>query len=79
MGWILFLEETKSGTPTPHAWPDSTTRLTVNPTGFRLNCGDATMLVEEVEHTLDFQQVMMWLNPEDEGAEPADGDGGEEP
>ena len=82
MGWILFLEEDGRGKPTPHAWPDATTRITVQGDGYRLSSGGAGANVaiidtDEVEHTLDFQQVMMWLNPEDEEEGPADG--GEEP
>jgi len=79
MGWILFLEENGRGKATPHAWPDATTRISVQGGGYRLSSGggtgsNATVIdTDEVEHTLDFQQVMMWLNPEDEEAEPADG------
>ena len=71
MGWILFLEEDENGTPTPHAWPDAQTRITIHGDGFRLSSGSmesgpAVIDTADIEHTNDFQQVQMWLRPEDE-------------
>jgi hypothetical protein len=80
MGWILFLEEDGRGKPTPHAWPDAQTRITIQGDGFRLSSGSAVsgqavIDTDEIEHTNDFQQVIMWLRPEDEEEEPVeDGD-----
>jgi hypothetical protein len=83
MGWILFLMGDENDRPTPCVWPDATTRITVQGDGYRLSSGGgggasvAVIDTDEIEHTNDFQQAMMWLSPEDEEAEPADG--GEEP
>lgn len=72
MGWILFLEEEEErGKPIPHAWPDAQTRITVQGDGFKLFSGSAAtgpavIETDEIEHTNDFQQVVMWLHPEDE-------------
>lgn len=69
MGWILFLEEKKNDS-IPHAWPDASTCITGNmAAGYKLSCGDTSIMAEEVEHTNDFQQVMMWLHPEEEEPE----------
>lgn len=78
MGWILFMEEDGSGRNIPHAWPDAQTRITTKNDGFRLSggggAGSAQIFVDtdEIDHTNDFQQVIMWLHPDDEGQ--GDGD-----
>ena len=73
MGWILFLEEEEERSkPIPHAWPDASTRIAAQSDGYRLSSGGGTgssvviIETEEIEHTNDFQQVQMWLHPEDQ-------------
>lgn len=84
MGWILFFEEEEERSkPIPHAWPDASTRITAQNDGFKLSSGGGVgssvvvIETEEIEHTNDFQQVMMWLHPEDE--DEGSVDEGEEP
>jgi hypothetical protein len=86
MGWILFLMGDENDRPTPCAWPDATTRITVQGDGYRLASGGgggasvAVIDTEEIEHTNDFQQVQMWLHPEDEEeGEDGPAEEGEEP
>jgi len=80
VGWILFLEEDGRGKPTPHAWPAAQTRITIQGDGFRLSSGggggsaQAVIDTDDIEHTNDFQQVVMWLRPDDEDQGEGDGE-----
>lgn len=68
LGWILF--ETEGKNSGRQAWPAATTMVEAQIDGFRLVCGNATELVDEiVDFTTDFQNVLAFLHEEEE--EPA--------
>jgi len=71
MGWILFETGKKNGGP--QAWPAASTTIEAHNEGYRLVCGDAVELVDDIDFTLDFPAMMAFLHPgEGEEGEPQD-------
>jgi hypothetical protein len=68
LGWILFETGGKNGGR--QAWPAASTMVESHNDGFRLVCGDASELIDDIiDFTTDFQNVLSFLHEEEE--EPA--------
>ena len=67
LGWILFVVEgEKKGQGGPQAWPAASTMIEAHNDGYRLVCGDAVEVVDDIDFTLDFPNMMGFLHPEDD-------------